>query len=687
MNTTKLCVTTTLLLLMVACTNSTHNVIEERSLIDFFLPIPITTPLVGEGETWGKSSVMPRDTTNGLEDASLQNWCYWDGNILKGDDGKYHMYASRWGQQYAHGIGWTVDSKGVHAVSDSLLGKYIDKGIIWKDWKGGKGANVIGLLLDDGRYATVTSEITKGEVFVSDTPNGTFELLGEIEIDNNGFYDGWTRYNELNWGAVKGGSVGYMANVMIFKRHDGRYMIISRYCVPLISESGILGPYKAWGKRAWEGIEEIPQFMMEDPTMWYSNGVYHIVVNHHNEDCTYHLTSEDGIDNWKYRGVAFSRERSIFKYTDGTVNNWYTVQRPTAYVEDGNVKAFNFSVIDVHKGEDRENDNHGSKIVVVPFDHEGFGKYITSVVEQEYKEFAQTPLPTPWQWGTIGNVAKGASCGYDTAMNTQRMMASGTAIAGSSDALPYVYQKMSGDISLSTLVMSQDLTQAPVAAGLMIRGSLDSDAKSFIATLSNDQGLVAMQRNEVGEAIGAIVERSEIKAPYWLRIEKRGDLLELHISSSNRLNWEKVVETKLPLGESFYVGTTATNRTNEGVNLARFKMCDAHIWGEPTHEGVVSHTFPEVIPCSGKITFDITYENRQALDYYMELENIETGEKYPSKLIISSYKPKGTHHVTYETGKPLAPNSQYWFTIKAVPMHYHDSEAVQSSFMKVRTQP
>ena len=47
------------------------------------------------------------------------------------------------------------------------------------------------------------------------------------------------------------------------------------------------------------------------------------------------------------------------------MERWYTVQRPTVYVENGKVKAFNFSVIDVHKGKDRGNDNHGSKIMVI----------------------------------------------------------------------------------------------------------------------------------------------------------------------------------------------------------------------------------------------------------------------------------------------------------------------------------
>ncbi|MDZ8120234.1 hypothetical protein [Pontiella agarivorans] len=51
--------------------------------------------LIEEG-IWGDPNVLPRDIENGLEDATLENWCYWDGRIVKDDEGKLHIYGSRW---------------------------------------------------------------------------------------------------------------------------------------------------------------------------------------------------------------------------------------------------------------------------------------------------------------------------------------------------------------------------------------------------------------------------------------------------------------------------------------------------------------------------------------------------------------------------------------------------------------
>jgi len=75
----------------------------------------------------------------------------------------------------------------------------------------------------------------------------------------------------------------------------------------------------------------------------------------------------------------------VFRYTDGTVNNWEFIERPTAYVENGHVTHFLFSVIDVGKGKDKSNDNHGSKIIVVPFDGKAFDEHMQKIIKAEKK--------------------------------------------------------------------------------------------------------------------------------------------------------------------------------------------------------------------------------------------------------------------------------------------------------------
>ena len=355
---------------------------EPKTLIDFFKPMPIQKPLVSEG-IWGANNVLPRDITNGLEDSKMENWCYWDGSIVKDDKGKYHIYASRWTQEMSHGEGWHIGTKAMHGVSENVMGPYVDKGLVYPDWKEGLGHNIVALKTHDGKYAVISSETTRGEIFISDKPEGPFKLLGEIKVEANGFNLGLARYDSNNKGAVKNDKVGYMSNVQILLKPNGDYLLIPRSTAPMLSKNGILGPYKIMGDKIYKGMEGIPQEKMEDPTVWFSGGMYHMIVNQHGVDTSYHFTSSDGIHNWKSRGIAFKKDADIFKYTNGTVNDWAIVQRMTVYVENGHPTHFLFSVIDVNKGKDRPNDNHGSKIVIVPFDGVAFDKYMMNTIKNE----------------------------------------------------------------------------------------------------------------------------------------------------------------------------------------------------------------------------------------------------------------------------------------------------------------
>jgi hypothetical protein len=98
------------------------------------------------------------------------------------------------------------------------------------------------------------------------------------------------------------------------------------------------------------------------------------VVNGWSDRKAYHITSTDGIKNWTFRGLAYDPTANFLHYTDGTVNHWNNIERPGVLIENGHVTHFTFAVIDVPKNQDRGNDGHGSKVIVVPFDGEGLDR-------------------------------------------------------------------------------------------------------------------------------------------------------------------------------------------------------------------------------------------------------------------------------------------------------------------------
>jgi hypothetical protein len=316
---------------------------KTKSLIDYFLPIPVRGEL--SKDAWGAATVGPRDQKNGLEDPTMQKWNYWDGQIIKGGDGKWHMFASRWDQAKGH-KGWG-SSCAVHAVSDDVIGPYQDMGMCWPDNMHGKGHNVTALAMPDGQYAITVSETRPGEVFASKVLEGPWASLGKITVAD-----------QPKWHA---------SNVTPMLRPDGTYMIVQRSGQIMISKE-IVGPYKVQGPSIYPTVKGLSLVSLEDPVAWYSGGFYHLVVNSWSARKAYHLTSKDGINGWVLRGLAYDPTTDFVRYTDGTVNHWNKMERPSVLIQDGHVTHFTFAVVDVAKEAEHGNDNHGSKVIVAPFD-------------------------------------------------------------------------------------------------------------------------------------------------------------------------------------------------------------------------------------------------------------------------------------------------------------------------------
>jgi hypothetical protein len=344
------------------------NLPAPKPMIDYFLPTPIIAPLTKDA--WGAGNVLPRDVKNGLENiGKMSKYCYWDGQIIKAKDGKFHMFASRWDESGGHNA-WGR-SLAVHAVSDSLFGPYEDKGPMWPDAdgvpqtvsQGGKGHNVTALQLPgDQGYAIVVSETRPGEVWTCKDLNGPYTYKGKMTGVQT-------------------------SNISILVRPDGDFQIVPRNGQVYIAKKadGILGPYKSQGPSVFpRGIPNL-----EDPALFYAGGLYHITVNSWSTRKAYHLTSEDGISNWKNRGLAYNPDADSVKYTDGTINHWALMERPAPYIENGVVKAYTMAVLDVPKNQERGNDNHASKVIVIPFDGEAFNKDLAKLYAEEKADAAK----------------------------------------------------------------------------------------------------------------------------------------------------------------------------------------------------------------------------------------------------------------------------------------------------------
>lgn len=67
------------------------------------------------------SKMLPAPVNGGFR---MEGYWVWCGSVIKGEDGRYHLFASRWKKNQPMHPGWLFGSEIVRAVSDRPEGPY-----------------------------------------------------------------------------------------------------------------------------------------------------------------------------------------------------------------------------------------------------------------------------------------------------------------------------------------------------------------------------------------------------------------------------------------------------------------------------------------------------------------------------------------------------------------------------------
>jgi hypothetical protein len=372
-----------------------------KTFIDYFQPTPITC--APTTNAWGctatgstppncvaGSGVVPRDTCNGIESpTNPPRFYYWDGKVIRAADGTWHLFADRWAGT-AGFQAWT-SSDPIHAVGDGgPLGPFSDDGFAYSDSAFGSdphhGHNSSVVALADGTFALVVSEVVPFTIFTAARLDGPW-----VPCSGNPGAG-------LSVPSGFGGNTNYASNISLAAGPNDTFEIVQRHGLIATSGTGVCGPYKAQQPtNTYPSSEAVPAanaasiypnrqkhldpqgpstvestyVLAEDPVIWFSGGQYHVLYDYPDDRVGYLLTSTDGIHDWTDRGVAYDPRdaQQIFRYTDGTVDHWFKMERPGVVLENGHVTYVTFAVSDVDKNNQiGAGSDHGSKVIVVPFD-------------------------------------------------------------------------------------------------------------------------------------------------------------------------------------------------------------------------------------------------------------------------------------------------------------------------------
>ena len=295
--------------------------------------------------------IQPVPATAKFEDPGFIVWC---GTMVRGDDGKCHLFYSRWPRKLGH-YAWVTHSEVAHAVADKPLGpyKFVDVALpergagFWDGYcthnptvmKFGKKYYLYYMGNTGDRKASSSLNWSHRNnqrigVAVADSPNGPWTRSDKPLIaPTPGFHDALC-----------------LANPSVTQRPDGGYLMVYKavgdkgrkpFGGPVVhivaTSDSPTGPFKKLPDPVFTKPGDA--FAAEDPFIWRGKDRYWAVVKDFKGGFTGAgpslalFESKDGIA-WKPAANPLVSTLQI-KWADGTTSKLEKLERPQIYLENG----------------------------------------------------------------------------------------------------------------------------------------------------------------------------------------------------------------------------------------------------------------------------------------------------------------------------------------------------------------
>lgn len=314
----------------------------------------------------GKASRTPAFESEGY-------WV-WGSSVVKGEDGKYHMFVSRFPKSLPFHPGWMVASEIVHAVSDVPQGPYKFSDVALpargSQYWDGRSTHNPRILKQNGKYYLIYMGSThpfadptykqltldspwcivgrsnkRIGMAVADSPYGPWKRLDEpiLKTKVNTFYSFLT--SNPSPIIQEDGSVMMIFKGRSYKGNDGN----SEMSLGMAYAPSIEGPYQVLNND--QPIFQVDgQGEAEDPYLWKDKDGYHAIFKDHVSKFTGErgggvmAHSKDGI-RWTVDKNPKAYSRTV-EYSDGKVEMQGQLERPFILFEDGKPAYIFFATMD-----------------------------------------------------------------------------------------------------------------------------------------------------------------------------------------------------------------------------------------------------------------------------------------------------------------------------------------------------
>ena len=283
----------------------------------------------------------------------MEGYWVWCGSVIKGEDGKYHMFASRWPKTTGFGPYWLTNSEIVHAVSDTPAGPYQFSEVALPPrgpqfWDGQMTHNpairkygktyllyYTGTTYPDPRPGPdnlITEESEKKlyahqreriGLATSASPYGPWKRLDKPILDTRP--NSWEQYLVSNAAPL----VLKNGKVMLYYKGVEK---LRTHAIGLAIADKPEGPYRRASDQPLNlGIGA------EDPFVWQEKGLFHALMLDHDYKYSnkeiFYATSKDGL-RWDIAANPVAVFKNVL-WADGQYRRMNSAERPHVLIENG----------------------------------------------------------------------------------------------------------------------------------------------------------------------------------------------------------------------------------------------------------------------------------------------------------------------------------------------------------------
>lgn len=285
----------------------------------------------------------------------------WGGSLVKGEDGLYHMFYSRWPKNL--GWAWVTHSEIAHAVSDSPLGPFEFKDVslpVREDeyWDGLCTHNPTIHKFDGKYYLYYMGNTGDGVVVgIHGKPDLNWvhrnnQRIG-VAIAENPFGP-WQRFEKPVLDITHNDSLAHDAlmtsNPSICQRPNGSYLMVykavgKKFPAPfggpvvhmIATSDNPAGPFIKHPNPIFTFEGE--RFPAEDPYIWHQEGKYRAIVKrmkHSEKKQIFSLELYESIDGFDWSPAPNPKISDLeFEWENGKLQKLNHLERPQLYFENG----------------------------------------------------------------------------------------------------------------------------------------------------------------------------------------------------------------------------------------------------------------------------------------------------------------------------------------------------------------